>query len=301
MNAWRPALTLVKILGLAVALMVSSGIGSTLLPASATAPTGEEGAAGAPSGGFLALVAALMLAQTIALALPVLAARWHGWRLVGAVFLLHFGTVTFLSQVETLVYLGDRLGGEMVGGLFLMGLFTAALFAPLPVLVLGRWRPSPEAPDRPPATSLDGWPWKSAVGGLLFVALYYLFGYYVAWRTPEVREFYGGTDPGSFLAQMASVMEGTPWMLPFQLARGLLWVALAVLAMRMMRGPLWRVALSVSILFGVPALYLLLPNPLMPDPVRMAHLLETAPCQFLFGALVVFLFRRRTAGSIGDG
>jgi hypothetical protein len=42
---------------------------------------------------------------------------------------------------------------------------------------------------------------------------------------------------------------------------------------------------------------LLLPNPLMPREVRMAHLLETASSNFLFGWLtvLVLLWRRRPA------
>ena len=85
-------------------------------------------------------------------------------------------------------------------------------------------------------------------------------------------------------------------MLPFQYLRSLLWVALAVLAIRMMIGSWWQVALAVSLLFTVPAFYLLLPNPMMPDTVRITHLVETAPYQFLFGWFVVWLFCRLGAG-----
>jgi len=73
---------------------------------------------------------------------------------------------------------------------------------------------------------------------------------------------------------MSSIVESTPWMLPFQYLRSLLWVALAVLVIRMMKGSWWQVALAVSLLFTVPAIYLLLPNPMMPDAVRMAHLAQ---------------------------
>jgi hypothetical protein len=52
------------------------------------------------------------------------------------------------------------------------------------------------------------------------------------------------------------------------------------------------VALAVSLLFTVPSIYLLFPNPMMPDAVRIAHLVETAPYQFLFGWFVVWLFSR---------
>ena len=72
-----------------------------------------------------------------------------------------------------------------------------------------------------------------------------------------------------------------------QAVRGLLWAALAVPVIRMMKGKWWEAGLAVALLFGVLMnSQLLLPNPLMPAEVRMAHLLETATSNFLFGWLV---------------
>ena len=298
---------LVKIVVLAVLLMMINGIGSRFLPAAEAEGAGQiseavvESAPAPPSGSFMALVLFVMLLQTVALAYPVMRSKWSGWKLALAVFLLYFGTVTFMSQMESLVYLGDKMPNGMLPGLFAMGLFTAAVFSPVVVLVLGKWKAGTAASatsgHREP-TSAGEWAWKTAVGGLVFLSLYYLFGYFVAWKNPLLRDFYGGTDPGSFFAQMSSIVESTPWMLPFQYLRSLLWVALAVLVIRMMKGSWWQVALAVSLLFTVPAIYLLFPNPMMPDAVRMAHLVETAPYQFLFGWFVVWLFSRLGAGRL---
>ena len=298
---------LVKIVVLAVLLMMINGIGSRFLPAAEADGAGQiseavvESAPAPPSGSFMALVLFVMLLQTVALAYPVMRSKWSGWKLALAVFLLYFGTVTFMSQMESLVYLGDKMPNGMLPGLFAMGLFTAAVFSPVVVLVLGKWKAGTAASatsgHREP-TSAGEWAWKTAVGGLVFLSLYYLFGYFVAWKNPLLRDFYGGTDPGSFFAQMSSIVESTPWMLPFQYLRSLLWVALAVLVIRMMKGSWWQVALAVSLLFTVPAIYLLFPNPMMPDAVRMAHLVETAPYQFLFGWFVVWLFSRLGAGRL---
>jgi len=296
-----------KIVVLAIVLMVVNGIGSRFLPAAATGGGGQvsetvvESAPAPPSGSFMAIVLSVMLLQTIALAYPVVRSKWNGWKLALAVFLLYFGTVTFMGQIESLVYLEDKMSSGMLVGLFSMGLFAAAVFSPVAVLVLGKWKvgavASATSGHREP-TSAGEWAWKFAVGGLVFLSLYYLFGYFVAWKNPLVRDFYGGTDPGSFFAQMSSIAQSTPWMLPFQYLRGLLWVALAVLVIRMMKGPWWQVALAVSLLFTVPAAYLFFPNPVMPEAVRMAHLVETAPYQFLFGWLVVWLFSRLGAARL---
>jgi hypothetical protein len=288
-----------KIVVLTILLMIISGIGSRFLPAGGA--EGEEqipvaaveGAPAPPSASFMAIVLGVMLLQVIALAYPIMRSTWNGWKLTLAVFVLFFGTVTFMGQIESLVYLGSKMPNGMLSGIVGMGLFTAAVFSPIAVLVLGRWKAGPltsAAPGHREPTSTKEWGWKTAVAGLVFLSLYYLFGYFVAWRNPLVREYYGGTDPGSFFAQIGSIIGSTPWMLPLQYVRGLLWVALAVLVIRMMKGSWRQVALAVSILFTVPSFYLLFPNPLMPDAVRMAHLVETAPYQFLFGWFVVLLF-----------
>jgi hypothetical protein len=107
-----------------------------------------------------------------------------------------------------------------------------------------------------------------------------------------VRTYYGGSDPGSFLAQIRSVLRDTPLLLPLQAVRALMWTAIAAPVIRMMKGPWWETGLAVALLFAVVMnSQLLLPNPLMPQEVRMVHLLETATSNFLFGWLVVFVLR----------
>jgi len=295
------AILVAKIAVLAVVLMMINGFASRFLPEmSSTATPGDTAAvATQPSGSFMAIVLTVMLLQTIALAYPIVRSKWSGWKLTFSMFLLYFGTVTFMGQIESLVYLGGKMPEGMLPGLFAMGFLTSAVFAPIAVVALGKWKPRAAGADiasgRQPA-STGRWPARIALGGLVFLALYYLFGYYVAWKNPLVRDYYGGTDPGSFIAQMRSVVQGTPWMLPFQYVRGLLWVGLALLVIRMMKGPWWEAGIAVSLLFTVPSLYLALPNPMMPEAVRMAHLIETVPYQFLFGWFAAWLFR----GSAGS-
>ena len=91
---------------------------------------------------------------------------------------------------------------------------------------------------------------------------------------------------------MKGIAQGTPWMIPFQYLRGLMWVGLAILVIRIMKGAWWEAGLATALLFAVPSLYLLLPNELMPEPIRMGHLIETLPYQFMFGWFAAWLFCR---------
>lgn len=269
-----------KLIALTVVMMLVSGVASNLLPDAAI-----SGDAEAEMG--LALVLAVLFVQVVALAIPILRSRWNGWRLAATICLVYFGTATFINQVESLVYLDDKTPEGFLSGLFMMGFVTAAVFSPIAVLTLGRWK-AVSGSAKAPALRLGRWGWRIAAAGLLYLCLYYLFGYYIPWQDPEIRAYYGGTDPGSFLAQIRSVAEGTPWMIPFQYLRGVLWVLLGLLVMRSMRGPWWHAGLAIALLFAVPSLYLLLPNPIMPEFVRMTHLVETLPYQFLFGGFLAW-------------
>ena len=182
-----------------------------------------------------------------------------------------------------------------------MGSLAAAVFSPIAVLVLGKWKkPATDVEltrRYEPATTRE-WTWKFLVGGFVFLALYYLFGYFVAWQIPSLRDYYGGTDPGSFVAQMKSIAQNQPWMIPFQYVRALMWVGLAVLVIRSMKGAWWEVGLATALLFAVPALYLLIPNEMMPEVIRMTHLVETLPYQFFYGWFAAWLFCRQGAGKL---
>lgn len=226
--------------------------------------------------------------NTVLLTYVIVRSRWAGWKLIGAVFLMFFGISTLMPQIETAYFL-TRLPPGMLPRIFLSGAITAALFSPLAVLVLGKRKQ--DGPDNEGGSSFNlafgEWAWKLSLIAVLYLVIYFTFGYFIAWRSPAVRAYYGGSDPGSFLTQMRSVLSDTPGLVPLQVVRALLWTALAVLVIRMMKGRWWEIGLVVALLFAATNAQLLIPNPLMPVEVRMVHLLETATSNFLFGWLLV--------------
>jgi hypothetical protein len=242
----------------------------------------------------LALLAVSFL-NTLVLSLIILRSRWAGWKLALAVALAFYGVMTVMGQIESLVFLTNLPAGT-VPRLFLLGAIVAALFSPVAVIVLGKWKSPAAVGDASEAVrmSLAGWPWRLTLIVASYLVLYFTFGYFIAWRNPAVPVFYGEADPGSFFAQMGAVLRDTPWRVPLQIGRALLWAAIAFLVLLMMRGPWWSVALAVSFLFAVVMnAQLLLPNPYMPEEVRMAHLVETATSNFIFGMIVVWLLHPR--------
>src|SRR6266404_8674289 len=103
---------------------------------------------------------------------------------------------------------------------------------------------------------------------------------------------------------METVLRDTPWLVPFQILRAMCWVALALPVIRMLKGQWPETALTIGLLFAVVMnAQLLLPNSYMPEPVRMAHLAETASSNFIFGVLIGWLLTARHAFArvtIGD-
>jgi hypothetical protein len=283
-----------KVIALTIILFVCFAVaGGVLLPQKASATPEQASAPGA--------LLAVCFLNTLILTHLVLRSRWAGWRLIATVAFVFYGVTTFMPQIESAVFL-TRLPPGTLPRLFLMGALVAAPFSVLAVLVLGRRRADPEgAADNPRLVMPPAeWAWKLAAIVLAYVAAYFTFGYFIVWRNPVAREYYGGIDEGTFFAQLGSVARSTPWLIPFQIMRGLLWAGIALPVIRMMRGGWPEAALAIGFLFGVmmPA-WLLLPNPYMPDAVRMAHLIETSSSMLIFGFFVGWLLLQRRDAAQG--
>jgi len=259
--------------------------------------TPSEQPAPAQAGAALAALLAVSFLNTAVLSYVIIRSRRGGWKLILTIFFILYGVTTVMPQIESAFFL-TRLPPGMLPRLFLAGAVFAALFSPLAVLILGKKRTERAEEISPTRLKMPAGEWvgKLSLIVVAYVTIYFAFGYFIAWKSAAVRAYYGGVDPGSFLAQMNSVMRETPWLLPLQAARALLWAVIAVTVIRMLKGPWWEAGMTVALLFSVVMnTQLLLPNPLMPREVRMVHLLETASSNFLFGWLtaLVLLWRRR--------
>jgi hypothetical protein len=285
-----------KVIALTIILFVCIAVAGGIVGLAGTAQTSEPAASAA-----LRLIAVCFLEVTVLTHL-IVRSRWTGRRLMAAVFFVFYGVTTFMPQIESAVFL-TRLPAGTVPRLFLMGALIAAPFSVLAVLILGKWKAdtSDAAPNSRLVMTTREWAWKLTVIALAYVILYFTFGYYIAWRNPAVLEYYRGVDEGAFLVHMGTVVRDAPWLIPFQIVRALCWVALALPVVRMLKGQWQETALSLALLFAVVMnAQLLLPNPYMPEAVRMAHLVETASSNFIFGWLVGWLLTQRQELLTGD-
>lgn len=222
-----------------------------------------------------------------------LRSRWSGWKLVMTVFLVSYGVSTVMSQIET-AYFVTRLPPGVLSRLFLAGMLTSVVFAPLAVLFLGKFKsqPNEKFADSRLNMPVGVWIAKLSLIVIVYLLLYFTFGYFIAWQNAAVRVYYGGTDAGSFIDHITNLLRTEPFLFLLQAGRALLWTVIAVPVIKMTKGKWWEAGLAVALLFGVfMNSLLLLPNPLMPAEVRMAHLVETATSNFLFGWIIVLILR----------
>ena len=278
----------IRLLALTVLYFICfAAVSAALLPAASEQPAAVQ------AGAALAALLAVSLLNTLVLGYVIIRSRWAGWKLVLTIFFVFYGVMTVMPQIETAFFL-TRLPPGMLPRLFLSGAIIAALFSSLAVLILGKRRSNPTESNRHSRLDMPVGEWvgKLSLIVIAYLVIYFTFGYFIAWKSAAVRAYYGGSDPGSFLAQMRTVVRDTPLLLPLQVVRAILWTAIAVPVISMMKGQWWEAGLAVALLFAVVMnSQLLLPNPLMPQEVRMVHLLETATSNFLFGWLIVLILR----------
>lgn len=282
-------LATVRILALTVLLFILFAIGGMMISAPRDPNQANESAAA------LLLLAACFL-DVLVITFILRRSVITGWKLVVTHFLAFYGIMTFMSQIEAAVF-PTQMSTEMVWKVFGMGIVITVPFSIIAVPVLGRWREASKSAETfSGGFGFSGWAWRLAVIACVYTIVYFVFGYFVAWQFAAVREYYGGGELQGFFSHLLSVVSGSTWLIGFQLLRGLIWAFLAFLIVKIVGIRKFTAPLAVGLAFAVLMnSQLLIPNPFMPEAVRMAHLLETASSNFLFGCFAGWVLTFRGA------
>jgi hypothetical protein len=281
--------TIVVAVGLTIIFMIGAMVAGLAKAVPATAGTAAATAPAGQPGNFVLLLFVASLVQALVVAYLVLQGKWSGWKTAGALFLVVLN-MWAQTAIESAPYLRGHVAPSMSARALAMGLLVATLFAPFAVWVLGGFRRATvEESGERARWSAARWVGTLAATTVAFIALYYLCGYYIAWQNPALRQFYSGTTAiRTFWGQIAWTWSSTPWMFPLQAGRALLFIALTLPAVRMLRGGARRVALGTALMYaawdGGPGL--ILPNPIMPATVAHSHAVELVVWGLLFGAFV---------------
>ena len=286
MQIKKALVTCLRILAVCVLFTVCMAIGLMLSGLTRLVPQTPQ-----PPGQTLPPLLFFSLCVGIVVSYLILRSSWHGWRLAAAMFVGMYGISTVTSQIESIFFLSSKLAPGMHRAIFVQGAVGMVLFAPLAVLVLGRWPVKTPAMvfPAPPRIRVSSTVWKIVLLVVAFVFLYMFFGYYVAWRNPELRNFYGGHDWPNFFAAMKGNWQDSRWIFPLASFRALLYIVFMYPLIRMLRVARWETAIATSLFLACWTTVLLLHNPLMPASVARSHFWETLAFSLLFGTLLGWL------------
>jgi hypothetical protein len=280
-----------QVLGAMLAFVISLMISNMISPLS---PAITE--AGKSATGFLpSSTAFLFNAVTNAVILVWTARRssFKGLALVGQLFVLSFGTQVFMTQIETGYFvsafplLHDNF---QIYNLIWRGLLTSLLFSFLVALICGGF--SKKARPQPTfSVPIENAVKHSAWLALVYLVLYMLAGYFIAWQVRELRLFYGGpAQLNGFFQQWGITAMGKPEFPVFQYFRGILWIlCLVPLFIGFSGGRMELIVLSALTLALLPTAQLAFANPLMPAAVSLGHFWEVGLSTGIFGALCAWV------------
>jgi hypothetical protein len=136
---------------------------------------------------------------------------------------------------------------------------------------------------------------KLGIIGVIYLCVYFAFGYFVAWQFEELRIFYSGSaEKLSFFEQLANNVKANPVIFPFQILRGILFGCFVIPLIHMVTKSKLVFISSVCLAYLCTAIVLLIPNVLFPDMVRIGHFIEMTSSMLLFGIIVGNIFWKDT-------
>ena len=217
--------------------------------------------------------------------------RWSGIKLFSVIALEIYVIQFFLSQIETLWFNEAlELSMELIYSIFLGGLFAACLFSLVSVWIMGRFKTDKVNHLTFKNHSIKDLVWRIGILAIIiYPILYFLAGYFIAWQFEAVRLHYSGSSVlQTFWVTLWQNIKSNLWF--WQIARGLLWIAIAWPVLKMTRGGFPRSGLILGLLFAVLMnAQHLIPNPYMPGIIPLAHAIETASSNFIWGFIIAWM------------
>lgn len=237
------------------------------------------------------------LLNTLILTLFIVKSKLRGCKLAAVTFIAFWGVQYFMTQIETL-YFNDsvKMPIAQIIKVVTSGAIYAAVFSLLAVLILGKFKKeaNSSSADVKIKVSIKNILPNMIVLSFIYVIIYFIFGYFVAWQFADLRYYYtGSTCIVSFFQRMSDQFRQDPGLILFQVLRGFLWSALAVIiiySLSVKKGTIYITGLLFSILITTPLIFT---NAYMPSSVRFAHSLELSTSMLAFGVISVIIFKNK--------
>ncbi|GHT38733.1 hypothetical protein FACS189437_00250 [Bacteroidia bacterium] len=132
---------------------------------------------------------------------------------------------------------------------------------------------------------------KLVLTGFFYVLIYFVFGYFVYWRMGASHVFYNGDNHNTgFIPKIMETWNDVPQVYLIEFIRGLLYGIFVLPVINIFRKRSLPLLISLVLLLATPVLYMLVPDSLFPNTVRVGHLWQIAGTQFLFALITWLVF-----------
>ena len=211
-------------------------------------------------------------------------AQLNGMKLFITTVLVMFLVQIFMAQIETLFF-GHAfpvLTTLDVLLIMLVGLFTLSVTVAVMVKLFQNKGVTVEKSEINTKIIIK----KLGIIGLVYLCVYFVFGYFVAWQFEDLRVLYSGAPAKlSFFSHLASM---NPVIYPFQILRGILFGLFVIPLMNMVKTKKVFI-ISTCLVYLYLGIIFLSPNGLFPGMARIGHLLEMTSSMLVFGIIVGYL------------
>jgi len=210
-------------------------------------------------------------------------AQFGGKKLFINIVFVMFFVQLFLVQIETL-YFGYAFPAlTNLDILFIMIAGLLPLLVTVPLMM--KFFPNKNAIVETKEIDIKSTLKKLGIIGIIYLCVYMIFGYVVAWQFEELRIFYSGSaEKLNFWGQMLNNVKTDPFIFPFQIIRGILFGAFVIPLINMFNSKKVFIT-TICLIYVYLGVVLISPNVLFPDMVRIAHFFECTTSMLLFGKI----------------
>jgi hypothetical protein len=210
--------------------------------------------------------------------------NYSGMKLLINLFFVMFFVQYFMTQIETLLFNSSFEVLTKTDVILIMLAGLVPLLAVVPLLNKLFQNKNTEKIEQKKTKNIFI---KLCAIGIIYLCIYMVFGYFVAWQFEAVRLFYSGsTEKLSFFGKMANNIKTNPIIFPYQIIRGILFGLAIIPIKKMVTKSRKNFVTSVCLIYLCTTIVLIVPNVLFPDMVRYGHLVEMGSSMLLFGIIV---------------
>ena len=214
--------------------------------------------------------------------------QFYGIKLFVNLLFVMFFTQCFMTQIETLFFSHAFPVLTKLDIVFVMFASLLPLLATIPLLI--KFFQNKNTTVENTMFYTRSIVLKLGIIGVIYLFVYMVFGYFVAWQFDELRIFYtGSAEKLGFFGQLLNNLEANPVIYPFQILRGILFGFFTLPLVKMITKSKFIFVTSVCLVYLCTAVMLIIPNVLFPDIVRIGHLIEMISSMLLFGIITGFI------------